>query len=172
MLSGNDDPLRLAYLLASIFSLDIEREQKLLEAETRVDALRLIHSYLAHELQVLELRQKIASNARDEMSKEQREYLLRQQLRAIQQELGEKDGEKAEVDMLRERFEKAELPEEARKEFRRELGRLERLPTGAPDYHVTRTYLEFILDLPWNSSRRTIWTLRMRARCWTKIISA
>src|SRR5579875_1308200 len=152
MLAGSDDPLRLAYLLASIFSLDLEREQKLFEAETRVDALRLIHSYLAHELQVLELRQKIASNARDEMSKEQREYMLRQQLRAIQQELGEKDADKAEVEMLRERFEKANLPEEAKKEFERELGRLERLPAGAPDYHVTRTYLEFVLDLPWNST--------------------
>ena len=88
MLAGSEDPLRLAFLLASIFSLDVSKEQKLLEAETRLDALRLIHSYLAHELQVLELRQKIASTARDEMSKEQREYLLRQQLRAIQQELG------------------------------------------------------------------------------------
>jgi ATP-dependent Lon protease len=152
MLAGNEDPLRLAYLLASIFSLDLAREQKLLEAETRVDALRLMHSYLAHELQVLELRQKIASTARDEMSKEQREYLLRQQLRAIQQELGEKDGDKAEVDMLRERFDKANLPEEAKKEIERELGRLERLPAGAPDYHVTRTYLEFVLDLPWNKT--------------------
>jgi ATP-dependent Lon protease len=152
MLAGNDDPLRLAYLLASIFSLDVAREQKLLEAETRVDALRLMHSYLAHELQVLELRQKIASSARDEMSKEQREYLLRQQLRAIQQELGEKDADKAEVDMLRERFEKANLPEEAKKEIERELARLERLPAGAPDYHVTRTYLEFVLDLPWNKT--------------------
>ncbi len=150
MLAGNDDPLRLAYLLASIFSLDLAREQKLLEAETRVDALRLMHSYLAHELQVLELRQKIASTARDEMSKEQREYLLRQQLRAIQQELGEKDGEKADLDLLRERFEKANLPEEAKKEFEREMSRLERLPSGAPDYHVTRSYLEFVLDLPWN----------------------
>ena len=151
MLAGNEDPLRLAYLLASIFSLDLAREQKLLEAETCVDALRLMHSYLAHELQVLELRQKIASTARDEMSKEQREYLLRQQLRAIQQELGEKDGEKAELELLRERFEKANLPEEAKKEFEREMGRLERLPTGAPDYHVTRSYLEFVLDLPWNA---------------------
>jgi ATP-dependent Lon protease len=150
MLAGNEDPLRLAYLLASIFSLDLAREQKLLEAETRVDALRLMHSYLAHELQVLELRQKIASTARDEMSKEQREYLLRQQLRAIQQELGEKDGEKAELELLRERFEKANLPEEAKKEFEREMARLERLPNGAPDYHVTRSYLEFVLDLPWN----------------------
>jgi len=152
MLAGSEDPLRLAYLLASIFSLDAAREQKLLEAETRVDALRLIHSYLSHELQVLELRQKIASSARDEMSKEQREYLLRQQLRAIQQELGDKDADKAEVQMLRERFENANLPEEAKKEFERELARLERLPAGAPDYHVTRTYLEFVLDLPWNST--------------------
>ena len=150
MLSVNSDPLRLAYLLASIFSLDMEREQKLLEAETRVDALRLMHTYLAHELQVLELRQKIASTARDEMSKEQREYLLRQQLRAIQQELGEKDAEKAELDILREQAEKVKLPEEARKEFEREMARLERLPTGAPDYHVTRTYLEFMLELPWD----------------------
>jgi ATP-dependent Lon protease len=152
MLSGNDDPLKLAYLLASIFSLDVAREQELLEAETRVDALRLIHRYLSHELQVLELRQKIASTARDEMSKEQKDYLLKQQLRAIQQELGEKDGEKAEVDLLRERFEKANLPEEAKKEFERELAKLERLPSSAPDFHVTRSYLEFVLDLPWNAS--------------------
>jgi ATP-dependent Lon protease len=152
MLTSNEDPLSLAYLLASVFSLDVTREQQLLEADTRLDALRLIHSYLAHELQVLELRQKIASNARDEMTKEQREYLLRQQLRAIQQELGEKDGDKAEVDLLRERFEKANLPEEAKKEIERELGRLERLPAGAPDYQVTRTYLEFVLELPWNTT--------------------
>ncbi len=152
MLAGSEDPLRMAYLLASIFSLDLAKEQELLEADTRVDALRLAHSYLAHELQVLELRQKIASTARDEMSKEQREYMLRQQLRAIQQELGEKDADKAEVEMLRERFREANLPEEAKKEFERELGRLERLPAGAPDYHVTRTYLEFVLDLPWNKT--------------------
>ncbi len=152
MLAGSEDPLRMAYLLASIFSLDLAKEQELLEAQTRVDALRLAHSFLSHELQVLELRQKIASTARDEMSKEQREYMLRQQLRAIQQELGEKDSDKAEVEMLRERFKEANLPEEAKKEIERELGRLERLPAGAPDYHVTRTYLEFVLDLPWNKT--------------------
>jgi ATP-dependent Lon protease len=152
MLAGSDDPLKLAYLLASIFSLDMAREQELLEAETRVDALRLIHRYLAHELQVLELRQKISSTARDEMSKEQKDYLLKQQLRAIQQELGEKDGEKAEVELIRERFEKANLPEEAKKEFERELAKLERLPAQAPDFHVTRSYLEFALDLPWNET--------------------
>ncbi len=152
MLAGNNDPLQIAYLLASIFSLDVAREQRLLEADTRVDALRLIHSFLSHELQVLELRQKISSTAHNEMSKEQREYLLRQQLRAIQQELGDKDADKAEVEMIRERYAKTSLPEEAKKEFERELGRLERLPAGAPDYQVTRTYLEFVLDLPWNTT--------------------
>ena len=151
MLAGHSDPLQLSYLLATIFGLDLAREQELLEAETRVDALRLMHSYLAHELQVLELRQKIASTAHEEMSKEQREYMLRQQLRAIQQELGEKDPDKAELDLLRERFEKAVLPEEVKKEFEREMARLQKLPTAAPDYHVTRTYLDFVLDLPWST---------------------
>jgi ATP-dependent Lon protease len=151
MLAGHSDPLQLSYLLATIFGLDLAREQRLLEAETRVDALRLMHSYLAHELQVLELRQKIASTAHEEMSKEQREYMLRQQLRAIQQELGEKDPDKAELDLLRERFEKAVLPEEVKKEFEREMARLQKLPTAAPDYHVTRTYLDFVLDLPWST---------------------
>jgi ATP-dependent Lon protease len=139
LLVGTEDPLRLAFLLASMFSLESDKEQALLEAQTRADALRLTHSYLAHEVQVLELRSKIASTAQTEMSKEQREYLLRQQLRAIQQELGEKNPEQAEVDLLRERLEKADLPEDVRKEAARELSRLERLPAGAPDYHVIRT---------------------------------
>src|ERR1700730_18023693 len=87
---GNEDPLRIAFLLASMFSLDLEKEQSLLEAQSRVEALRLMHTYLAHEVQVLELRNKIATEARNEMSKEQRDYMLRQQMRAIQQELGDK----------------------------------------------------------------------------------
>ncbi len=149
LLVTTEDSLRLAYMLASMFGLDVSKEQALLEAQTRADTLRLTHSYLAHELQVLELRTKIASNAQTEMGKEQREYLLRQQLRAIQQELGEKNPEQAEVDLLRERLQKTDLPEEARTEADRELSRLERLPSGAPDYHVIRTWLEFVLELPW-----------------------
>ncbi|PYV11834.1 MAG: endopeptidase La, partial [Acidobacteria bacterium] len=116
------------------------------------DLLRLAHSYLAHEVQVLELRRKIASEAQSEMSREQREYLLRQQLRAIQQELGEKNPERAEIEMVRERIEKADLPEDVRKEVERELSRLEKLPPAAPDYNVIRTYLEFVLELPWRVS--------------------
>ncbi|MBL8232968.1 MAG: LON peptidase substrate-binding domain-containing protein, partial [Bryobacterales bacterium] len=149
LISANDDPLRLVYLVASMLSLDPPKAQALLEASTRLDALRLMHTYLSYEVQVLELRAKIASEARSEMTKEQREYLLRQQLRAIQQELGEKDGEGAEIDMLREQLEKADLPDEIRKEANRELKRLEKLPSAAPDYHVIRTYLEYVLELPW-----------------------
>ncbi len=152
LLATNDDPIRLAFVLASMFSLDIEKEQKVLECDTRADALRLMHTYMTHEVQVLELRNKINNDARSEMNKEQRDYLLRQQMRAIQQELGEKGGDQDEVDQLRERLEKAELPEEALKEAKRELSRLEKLPPGAPDHNVIRTYLEYVLDLPWNKA--------------------
>src|SRR5581483_2108382 len=148
--ANNEDPLRLAFLLASMFSLDLEKEQSLLEADSRVEALRRMHTYLAHEVQVLELRNKITSEARNEMTKEQRDYLLRQQMRAIQQELGEKGGEQAEAEQLRERLDKADLPEEVRKEAERELSRLETLPAQAPDFHVIRTWLEYVLDLPWH----------------------
>jgi ATP-dependent Lon protease len=152
LLVATEDSLRLAYLLASMFGLEVSKEQALLEAQTRADALRLSHVYLTHELQVLELRSKIASSAQTEMSKEQREYFLRQQLRAIQQELGEKNPEQAEVELLRERLQKADLPDEVRKEAERELSRLERVPSSSPDHHVTRTYLEFVLELPWKVS--------------------
>ncbi|MBI3279166.1 MAG: endopeptidase La [Acidobacteria bacterium] len=152
LLTSTDDPLRLVYLLASILSLDLEKEQALLEAPTRVEALRLMHTYLSHEVQVLELRSKIATTARTEMSKEQREYLLRQQLRAIQQELGDKNPEQAEVDLLRAQFEKSDLPEEVRNEIQRELTRLERIPAISPEYGVIRSYIELVLELPWKTA--------------------
>ena len=152
MMASTEDPLRMTYLISSMMNLPLPKEQALLEAMTRADAMRLLHGYLSHEVEVLELRSKIQNDARSEMSKEQREYMLRQQLRAIQNELGDKDPEKAEVNLLRERMEKTELPEEAKKETERELGRLERLPSSSPDHHVTRSWVEFVLDLPWNTA--------------------
>ena len=152
MMATTEDPLRMTYLMSSMMNLSLPKEQALLEAMTRADAMRLLHGYLAHEVEVLELRSKIQNEARSEMGKEQRDYMLRQQLRAIQNELGEKNPEKADSDMLRERLEKTDLPEEAKKEAERELGRLERLPSASPDHHVTRSWLEFVLELPWNSS--------------------
>jgi ATP-dependent Lon protease len=143
------DTMRMIYLMASLFSLDVEKEQTLLEAQTQADALRLLHNYLSHELQVLEIRNRINTEARNEMSKDQRDYMLRQQMRAIQHELGDKGGEQDEMDQLRERLAKADLPDHVRKEAERELKRLERLPTSSPDHHVLRTYIEYVLELPW-----------------------
>jgi ATP-dependent Lon protease len=156
LVAQTQDPLRFAYMIGSMLSLDLPREQALLEAPTRAEALRLLHGYLNHEVQVLELRKKISTQAESEMSKQQREYMLRQQMQAIQQELGEKNPEKAEVDELRRRLSEADLPDDVRKEAERELGRLERLPTAAPDYQVTRTYLDFILELPWKKTTTDI----------------
>ncbi len=135
-----------------MFSLDAEKAQSLLEAPTRLEALRIMHRYLSHEVQVLELRNKINTEARSEMTKEQHDYLLRQQMRAIQQELGEKGAEGAEADQLRERLQKADLPEEVLKEATRELDRMAKMPPGAPDYNVIRTYLDYVLELPWRKS--------------------
>lgn len=153
IMMGPVEPVRLAYFLGSILNLGVEQEQKMLEADTADELLRLAHSYLARELEILQLRTKIASEAQGEMDKAQRDYFLRQQLRAIQKELGEDEtGEQAEAAMLRERLAKAELPDEVRTEAERELKRLEKLPAAAPDYHVIRTYLEYILELPWKKS--------------------
>jgi ATP-dependent Lon protease len=163
LLANTDDPLRLAYLLGSMLNLDLVKEQSILESQTRAEALRLLHGYLTYEVQVLELRQKIAGQAQTEMSREQREYFLRQQLRAIQQELGEQNSEQAETTLLREQVEKADLPEDARKEAERELQRLERLPAASPEHHVVRTYLELILELPWRKSTESVFDIA-RAR--------
>jgi ATP-dependent Lon protease len=146
------DPLRFAYQLGSMLSLDVDKEQALLAAETRLEALRLLHTYLGHEVQVLGLRQKINSQVETEMSKQQREYMLRQQMQAIQEELGEKGPEKAEAEELRRRLDEADLPPEVRKEAEHELTRLERLPPAAPDHQVIRSYLELVLELPWKKS--------------------
>lgn len=152
LVAGSPDPTRLVYLLGSMLSLEVAKEQALLEAPTRLAALQLLHGYLAHEVQVLELRQKITTQAQTEISKEQREYMLRQQMRAIQDELGEQNPEKAEVESLRQRFQEADLPDDIRKEAERNLVRLERLPSMAPDHQVTRTHLELLLELPWRKS--------------------
>jgi len=145
-----DDSVRLAYFLGTVLDLETSQEQALLEATTEGELLRLTHNYLAREVEVLDIRNQISSQAQEELGKAQRDYILREQMKQIQKELGEVEPEQAEAALLRERVAKADLPEEVRVEAERELRRLERLPSAAPDYHVTRTYLEWILDLPWN----------------------
>ncbi|MCW5961209.1 MAG: endopeptidase La [Pyrinomonadaceae bacterium] len=149
---SQNNPVQLSYFLASVLDLG-ETEQRMLEAESVDDLLTLAHAALAKEVDIMQIRTKIASEAQGEMDKAQRDYVLRQQMKAIQKELGEDEtGEKAEAEQLRERLETADLPDDVRKEAERELKRMEQLPQTAPDYHVIRTYLEFILELPWKKS--------------------
>ena len=150
---GADDPVKLAYFLGSILSLGVDKEQQMLEANSVDDLIHLAHDFLAREVEIIRLRSKIASEAQTEMDKAQKDYVLRQQMKAIQKELGEGEGgEAAEAEQLRERLAKADLPDVVRKEAERELSRMEKLPSMAPDYHVIRTYLDFILELPWRLS--------------------
>ncbi len=148
-----ENPVQLAYFLASVLDLGVETEQKMLESSTVDGLLTLTHASLAREVEIMQIRSKIANEAQHEMDKSQRDYVLRQQMKAIQKELGDDEtGEKAEADQIRARLEKADLPDDVRKEATRELKRMEQLPQAAPDYHVIRTYLEYILELPWNKS--------------------
>lgn len=142
------------YFIATVLNLDLEKEQALLEALSELDALRLLHTYLTHEIQVLELRRQIANRAASEANKEQRDYLLRQQMRAIQRELGEDESASSELRTLKERLAKASLPPVVQQEADRELKRLEQLPLQAPDYQLTRSYLELIAELPWGVETR------------------
>ncbi len=159
----SENPLHFVYILASVFSMGIEREVALLAANTRADALRMMHKFLSHEVQVLELRHHIASEAQTELSRQQREYMLRQQLREIQDELGEESPEEAEVTELRRCLDEAELPETVHKEIEKDLSRLERMSSAAADYQVVRTYVELVLELPWKKTTEDVLDL-IRAR--------
>jgi ATP-dependent Lon protease len=147
-----DDPLHLAYYIANHTRLTTEQRQEILEIESAKGKLERLLAHMAHELEVLELGRKIQSQAEESMGKAQREYFLREQLKAIQRELGELDSELGELGELRERIVKAGLPPEAQREADRELARLERIPSASPESSVIRTYLELIVSLPWNTS--------------------
>jgi ATP-dependent Lon protease len=146
-----DDPAALSHLVASTLRIKTEEKQHLLELTDIGQRLREISLILNRELEVVELGSKIQSQVQSEMEKGQREYFLRQQLKAIQEELGEGDAEQAEVNELRERLAELELPEDVRKAVDRELSRLEKLPSAAAEYGVIRTYLDWIVTLPWNT---------------------
>ena len=150
--AGIDDPLHLAYYIANHIRLTTEQRQEILELNSAKLKLERLLGHMAHELEVLELGRKIQSQAEEQMGKAQREYFLREQLKAIQRELGELDSEVGELGELRERIVKAGLPPEAQREADRELARLERIPSASPESSVIRTYLELIVALPWNTS--------------------
>jgi ATP-dependent Lon protease len=144
-----DDAGALCNLVASTLRLKTENKQQVLELADADERLREVSKILNRELEVFELGTKIQSEVQSELEKGQREFFLRQQLKAIQEELGEGDPEQAEANELRERLDALDLPEEVRKAADRELLRLERLPAAAAEYGVIRTYLDWIATLPW-----------------------
>ncbi len=145
-----DDPLQLAYTIATYMRMDLEDAQTLLEMDSTEAKLRRLMTLLSKELEVLELGRKIQTEAQTEMEKVQREYYLREQLKAIQRELGEEDEQAVEVEEFRQKIAESGMPDEARKEAERELDRLSKLPTAAAEYGVIRTYLDWLTSLPWN----------------------
>jgi ATP-dependent Lon protease len=144
------DPQSLAYLVASTAGLDVKKGQEILETDSVEEKLRLLISHMSREKEILTLGKKIKTEARENMDKAQREYYLRQQLKAIQKELGEEEEGDSLMTEYMEKIENADLPEEAEKEAKRELKRLHGMPPQAPEHSVIKTYLDWLLDLPWN----------------------
>lgn len=144
-----EDARGLAYLVASSMNLDSVAAQELLEMDSVRDKLKQLTVLLKKEVEVLELGRKIQSEAHGEMERMQREFFLREQMKAIQKELGDEDEQMADIHELEERIAQAEMPEEAFKEAHRELDRMRRMPIQAAEYSVIKTYLDLMVSLPW-----------------------
>ena len=151
-ISSIDDPLQTVYTIANFQRMEMSEAQTILELEKLSDKLHKLVAILTREGEVLDLGQKIQNEARSEIEKVQREYFLREQLKAIQRELGDNDEQSADVDDFRAKIEKSGMPEEAAKQSRREVDRLSRLPTAAAEYGVIRTYLDWLVSLPWSAA--------------------
>jgi ATP-dependent Lon protease len=147
-----EDPLHAAYAIANYQTTDLEEAQAILEEDSTLEKLRRLNALLSREVEVLSLGQQIQQEARTEIEKVQREYFLREQLKAIQRELGETDEQAAEVAEFRRRIEEGGLSEEAGKQAARELDRLAKLPTAAAEYGVIRTYLDWLVSMPWSKT--------------------
>lgn len=146
-----EDPRQLAYLVATSTRMDLPTRQSILELDNVADKLRRLIQVLTREVDVLELGKKIQSDAQSGIQEVQREYFLREQLKAIQRELGEEDEHAAEVRTLREKIEAANMPEEVKREALRELDRLAKMSPAAAEYSVIRTYLDWLIELPWST---------------------
>jgi ATP-dependent Lon protease len=147
LVSSLDDPLRIGYLLASLLDMKAEDKQKLLEENNITVKLDAVAAALSREIDVLELKGRIESRAEQEMTQQQRQYLLRQQMKAIQSELGE--AENGEAEELRKRIDEAGLPEHVKTVALKEVDRLSRMTPAAPEYQMIRTYLDWLLEVPW-----------------------
>ena len=152
ILSSITDPGRLADLVASNLGLKVKESQEILETLDPVARLRLVNDTLTREVQVLQMQAKIQSQAKEEMSKTQREYFLREQLRAIKNELGESDGKAEEIEEYRQKLEQAGLPEPAQLEADKQLKRLEQMHQESAEAAVIRTYLDWLVETPWSTA--------------------
>jgi ATP-dependent Lon protease len=146
------DPGTLADLVSSNLTVPVEEKQRVIEAVGIEDRLRTCLRLLTKQLEMLKVKKEISSMVQEEMSRSQREYFLRQQLKAIKEELGEGDEEEDEIEELRERIAKADMTPEAEKMAQKQLGRLKHMQTSSAEYTVTRTYLDWMLDVPWSKS--------------------
>ena len=144
-----DDPLQVVYTVANFQRLELAEAQELLELDSVSDKLRKLVNFLTRELEMLEIGQRIQNQARSEIEKVQRDYFLREQMKAIRSELGEDEDQAVEIDEFRRQIDEAGMPEEAEKQAKRELDRLSRLPSAAAEYGVIRTYLDWMVSLPW-----------------------
>ncbi|WP_432819145.1 endopeptidase La [Trichloromonas sp.] len=154
VLDNIEDPASLADLIASNLGLKVAKAQELLEVVDPLERLRKVKDVLANELEVATVQNRIQSQAKEEMGKSQREYYLREQLRAIQAELGEADPRAEEIAELRQKLEEAGLPKEARAEADKQLRRLETTHPEAAEYSMLRTYMDWLVDLPWSHATR------------------
>ncbi|MFI5254656.1 MAG: endopeptidase La [Candidatus Limnocylindrales bacterium] len=146
------EPGLLADMVAYSPDMSTEQRQKLLETIDVVERLRYVSNFLAQQIEVLELKGKIQSEVKSEMDKTQREYILREQLKAIQRELGEDDPQQAEINELREKIEAAGMPDEIKARAIKEVDRMSRIPSASPEVGVIRTYVDWLIGLPWNVS--------------------
>jgi ATP-dependent Lon protease len=150
------DPARLADLIASNLNASISEKQEILETFDVKQRLYKVMMMISKELQILEMSRKIQSEAASEMGKSQREYILREQLKAIQRELGETDDRTMEMEEFKAKIEKAKMPEEAREAAEKELDRLSKMNPSAAEYTVSRTYLDWLVSLPWSVSTEDV----------------
>ncbi len=152
ILESVDDPGRLADLVASNLDLTVEKAQEILEIFDPIERLKVLSEVLGKEVQVLTMQAKIQSEAKEEITKTQREYFLREQMRAIRSELGEVDERAKEFKELRQKIKKAKMPKEVEKEARRELDRLDQMHPDAAEASMVRTYLDWLVEMPWSQS--------------------
>lgn len=150
------EPARLAHFVAFSLNLDVAGKQEILASFDLVEKLRKVTYYLTRELEILQIGSKIQAQIQKEMAKTQREYFLREQLKAIQRELGELDERGSEITRLKEKIEELGLPKEVKEEVEKELNRLLHIPTASPEYPVIRNYIDWILELPWNKSTEDV----------------